>query len=144
MNRYTILALILLGGFSQAQTKTPAQYWLGLSLEEKMAFINGSYSTAVILKHHHRQEVKKQYQQDPNWVEPYYIQRFYEIVDEYRSREVDYDITIIAGALDALYSNYDNTRIPLLEALRVVSLDQDGKRGKANLYLLRAQKKYQP
>jgi len=44
--------------------------------------------------------------------------------------------------LDALYSNYDNTEIPLLEALRIVSLAQDEKTEKADLYLLKAQKRY--
>ena len=41
-----------------------------------------------------------------------------------------------------LYSNYDNTEIPILEALRIVSLAQDEKTDKADLYLLKAQKRY--
>ena len=53
-----------------------------------------------------------------------------------------YDVELIAKALDALYSNYDNTEIPLLEALRIVSLAQDEKTDKADLYLLKAQKRY--
>jgi len=46
--------------------------------------------------------------------------------------------------MDAFYSNYDNTAIPLLESLRIVSLAQDGKTEKADLYLLKAQKRYRP
>ena len=53
-----------------------------------------------------------------------------------------YDVSVIAKALDAFYSNYDNMLIPLLEALRIVSLAQDGKTEKADLYLLKAQKRY--
>ena len=67
-------------------------------------------------------EVKKQYNQDPNWVEPYFIERFYEILDEHRSKKIGYNVDIIAYAMDAFYSNYDNGSIPILEAIRIVSL----------------------
>ena len=78
---------------------------------------------------------------DKNWIEPYYIERYYEIVDEYRANSVGYDLTIIASHMDALYSNSDNYNIPILEALRIVSLVQDGEQKKANIRLLRAQQK---
>jgi len=53
-------------------------------------------------------------------------------------------VDIIAKAMDAFYSNYDNTVIPLLEGLRIVSLAQDGQTEKADIYLLKAQKRYKP
>ena len=59
------------------------------------------------------------------------------------SEEVGYNINIIAMHMDAFYSNSDNYNIPVLEALRVVSLIQDGQKKTANLRLLRAQKKYE-
>ena len=137
---------ILLIGFLisivMGQERTPAMYWQSLEMKEKSAFINGVYAGGAKLKYHHKQEVKKQYNQDPSWVEPYYIERFYDIIDEHRSKNAGYDVELIAKALDALYSNYDNTEIPLLEALRIVSLAQDEKTEKADLYLLKAQKRY--
>ena len=77
-------------------------------------------------------------------MEPYYIERFYDIIDEHRSVEAGYQVDIIAKAMDAFYSNYDNTAIPLLEGLRIVSLAQDGQTEKADIYLLKAQKRYKP
>jgi hypothetical protein len=77
-----------------------------------------------------------------NWVEPYYIERYYDIIDEYLSVEVGYNIEIISMHLDAFYTNSDNTNIPVLEALRIVSLHQDGERKTANSRLLRSQQKY--
>ena len=77
-----------------------------------------------------------------NWVEPYYIERFYEIVDEYISDKVGYNLIIIASHMDAFYSNSDNFNIPLLDALRIVSLVQDEEKKKANMRLLRFQQKY--
>ena len=124
------------------QNKSPASYWESLEINEKAAFINGVYATGAKLKYHHKQEINKQYNQNPSWVEPYFVERFYEIIDEHRSRKAGYDVSIIAKALDAFYSNYDNTQIPLLEALRIVSLAQDSKTEKADLYLLKAQKRY--
>jgi len=137
-----IILICFLISIVMGQKRSPAMYWQSLEIKEKVAFINGVYSGGAKLKYHHKQEVKKQYNQDPSWVEPYYIERFYEIIDEHRSKKAGYDVELIAKALDALYSNYDNTEIPLLEALRIVSLAQDEKTEKADLYLLKAQKRY--
>ena len=136
-----ILSLILLTSV-WAQDSTPADFWNDYSLEEKIAFINGAYGAIAKLKSHHRAEVRKQFLHKNNWVEPYYIERFYEITDEYRSQEVGYNLKIIALHMDAFYSNSDNLNIPVMEALRVVSLMQDGEQKKANVRLLRAQQKY--
>lgn len=143
MIRYILIIFLFLGSLV-AQIRTPVKYWESLEMSEKIAFINGVYSAGAKFKFHHKQEVKKQFNQDPNWVEPYYIERFYNIVDEHRSKEAGYEVDVVAKGLDAFYSNYDNTAIPLLEALRIVSLTQDGKTEKADLYLLKAQKRYKP
>jgi len=136
-----ILSLILLTSV-WAQDSTPADFWNDYSQEEKIAFINGAYGAIAKLKSHHRAEVRKQFLHKNNWVEPYYIERFYEITDEYRSQEVGYNLKIIALHMDAFYSNSDNLNIPVMEALRVVSLMQDGEQKKANVRLLKAQHKY--
>ncbi len=143
MIRYISIFLFIIGSLT-AQKRTPATYWESLEIKEKVAFINGAYAAGAKLKYHHKQEVKKQYNQDPSWVEPYYIERFYEIVDEHRSKKAGYQVNLVAEAMDAFYSNYDNTAIPLLEALRIVSLAQDDNTEKADLYLLKAQKRYKP
>ena len=44
--------------------------------------------------------------------------------------------------LDAFYTNSDNLNIPIMEALRIVSLIQDGEQKTANVRLLRAQQRY--
>ena len=136
-----ILSLILLTSV-WAQDSTPADFWNDYSQEEKIAFINGAYGAIAKLKSHHRAEVRKQFLHKNDWVEPYYIERFYEITDEYRSQEVGYNLKIIALHIDAFYSNSDNLNIPVMEAMRVVSLMQDGEQKKANVRLLRAQHKY--
>ena len=124
------------------QKSTPAEFWIGYTQKEKIAFINGVYGTVSKLKSHHKTEVKKQYMHDDNWVEPYYIERFYQISDEYLANEIGYNLKIIALHMDAFYSNSDNLNIPVMEALRIVSLMQDGENRTANTRLLRAQQKY--
>ena len=124
------------------QNSTPAEFWIGYTQEEKIAFINGAYGTVAKLKAHHKTEVRKQYMHDDNWVEPYYIERFYQIADEYLANEVGYNLKIIALHMDAFYSNSDNLNIPVMEALRIVSLMQDGENRIANTRLLRAQQKH--
>ena len=124
------------------QNSTPAEFWIGYTQEEKIAFINGAYGIVAKLKAHHKTEVRKQYMHDDNWVEPYYIERFYQIADEYLANEVGYNLKIIALHIDAFYSNSDNLNIPVMEALRIVSLMQDGESRTANSRLLRAQQKH--
>ena len=118
------------------------EFWTGLSEPEKISFVNGAYGTISLLKKHHQHEVRKQYLHDKNWVQPYYIERFYDIADEYRSEEAGYNLKIIIMHMNAFYSNSDNVKIPILEGMRIVSLMQDGYRDKANIRLLQAQRKY--
>ena len=140
MNNYFLIFLFSFL-FSQSES-TPADFWNEYTYEEKIAFINGAYGAVAKLKAHHKAEVKKQFLNDDNWIEPYYIERYYDIADEYLSEEIGYNLKIIALHIDAFYSNSDNFHIPLMEALRIVSLMQDGERRTANLRLLRSQQKY--
>ncbi len=124
------------------QNQLSINFWTGLSEPEKISFVNGAYGTISLLKKHHQHEVRKQYLHDKNWVQPYYIERFYDIADEYRSEEAGYNLKIIVMHMNAFYSNSDNIKIPILEAMRIVTLMQDGYRDKANIRLLQAQRKY--
>ena len=139
---FTFIFFVFFNMNTMAQEKMPYIFWGKKTQEEKIAFINGAYGAISVLKKHHKQEVKKQYLHKNNWVEPYYIQRFYSIADEYMSNEVGYNLKIIAMHMDALYANSDNHKLPIMEALRIVSLMQDGDNKRANLILLRAQRKY--
>jgi len=139
-----ITFFFILSIFLNAEEKTnvPSKFWLDLSEKEKISFVNGAYGAMSLLKNHHKNEVRKQFLHDKNWIQPYYIERFYELSDEYLSEEVGYNIRIIVLHMDTFYSNSDNYRIPVLEAMRVVSLMQDSLRDKANLRLIQLQRKY--
>ena len=139
-----IIFFFILSIFLNAEEKTnvPSKFWLDLSEKEKISFVNGAYGAMSLLKNHHKKEVRKQFLHDKNWIQPYYIERFYELSDEYLSEEAGYNIRIIVLHMDAFYSNSDNYKIPVLEAMRVVSLMQDGLRDKANLRLIQLQRKY--
>ena len=136
---FTISFILCLVG---AQNQLSIDFWTNLSEQEKISFVNGAYGTISLLKKHHQHEVRKQYLHDKNWMQPYYIERFYDIADEYRSEEAGYNLKIIVMHMNAFYSNSDNVKIPILEAMRIVSLMQDGYRDKANIRLLQAQRKY--
>lgn len=123
------------------QTRMPVDFWNSMDFNAKVAFVNGAYSAASALKSHHQHQVDAQYKGNKNWVQPYYIDRYYEIVDEHISTAVDGNLDIIVKGMDALYSNSDNAHVPVMEALRIVSMVQDGQQQKANLYLLKAQRK---
>jgi len=137
------LIIIIFLSILTGQNRTPSEYWSRLNESEKISFVNGAYSAASALKMHHQRQVKEQYLGNDNWVRPYFIDRYYEIIDEHISKEVEGKIDVIAKAMDAFYSNSDNENIPIIEAMRIVSMVQDGKNQKANLYLLKAQRKYQ-
>ena len=143
MKLFLIISILVQILFSQVELKkSPSSFWISLSNKEKISFINGTYSALSVLKKKHKDEVAKQYLHDKNWIQPYYIDRYYSIIDEYYSEQVGYDLKIIALHVDALYANSDNLNIPIMEAIKVVSLMQDGDREKANLRLLQLQRKY--
>ena len=143
MKLFLIISILVQVLFSQVELKqSPSSFWISLSNKEKISFINGTYSALSVLKKKHKDEVAKQYLHDKNWIQPYYIDRYYSIIDEYHSEQVGYDLKIIALHMDALYANSDNLNIPIMEAIKVVSLMQDGEREKANLRLLQLQRKY--
>ena len=143
MKLFLIISILVQVLFSQVELKqSPSSFWISLSNKEKISFINGTYSALSVLKKKHKDEVAKQYLHDKNWIQPYYIDRYYSIIDEYHSEQVGYDLKIIALHVDALYANSDNLNIPIMEAIKVVSLMQDGDREKANLRLLQLQRKY--
>ena len=143
MKLFLIISILVQVLFSQVELKqSPSRLWISLSNKEKISFINGTYSALSVLKKKHKDEVAKQYLHDKNWIQPYYIDRYYSIIDEYHSEQVGYDLKIIALHMDALYANSDNLNIPIMEAIKVVSLMQDGDREKANLRLLQLQRKY--
>ena len=143
MKLFLIIFILVNILFSQSELKqSPSSFWISLSNKEKISFINGTYSALSVLKKKHKDEVAKQYLNDKNWIQPYYIDRYYSIIDEYHSEQVGYDLKIIALHMDALYANSDNLNIPIMEAIKVVSLMQDGDREKANLRLLQLQRKY--
>ena len=137
-----IFILVQISSSQSDNKKSPSSFWISLSNKEKISFINGTYSALSVLKKKHKDEVAKQYLHDKNWIQPYYIDRYYSIIDEYYSEQVGYDLKIIALHVDALYANSDNLNIPIMEAIKVVSLMQDGDREKANLRLLQLQRKY--
>ena len=128
--------------FGNAQNMAPADFWYSMGDKAKVAFVNGVYAATSAIKSHHKRQVREQYLHHPGWIQPYYIERFYDILDEQVSTEVGYDLGLITAHMDALYSNYDNQNIPLVKAIRIVSVDQDGEREKANLLLLKAQRRY--
>ena len=143
MKLFSIIFILVQISLSQSEIKqSPSSFWISLSNKEKISFINGTYSALSVLKKKHKDEVAKQYLHDKNWIQPYYIDRYYSIIDEYHSEQVGYDLKIIALHVDALYANSDNSNIPILEAIKIVSLIQDGDREKANLRLLQLQRKY--
>jgi len=145
MRKILIIYLLICSMTLHSQSSSsnlPSEFWLDLTEPEKLSFVNGAYGAISLLKKSHRDEVAKQYLHDKNWIQPYYIERFYNIADEYVSEEAGYNLSIIIMHMDALYANSDNQKIPVLEAMRVVSLMQDGLSDKANLRLLQLQRKY--
>ena len=104
---------LLLFSLLTAQNSSPSGFWNSYNKNEKFAFINGAFGALTKIKSHHKSEVRKQYVHDDNWIQPYYIERFYDIVDEYISKEAGYNLNIISMHMDAFYTNSDNYNIPV-------------------------------
>ena len=90
MIKKPLLYLLILGTYLDAQT--PVKFWENQTIEEKISFVNGAFAAISKIKNHHQIEVQKQYVHDNNWIEPYYIKRFYDITDEYLCSEIGYNL----------------------------------------------------
>ena len=134
--------LLVFASMRSAKETTPAEFWSRYNNAEKIAVLNCAFDAYAKIKAHQKAEVKKQYIHDDNWREPYFIERFYNIIDEYIAKEIGYNLEIIVMHLDAFYTNSDNINIPILEALRIVSLIQDGEKKIENTRLLKSQQKH--
>ena len=99
MIKKPLLYLLILGTYLDAQT--PVKFWENQTIEEKISFVNGAFAAISKIKNHHQIEVQKQYVHDNNWIEPYYIKRFYDITDEYLCSEIGYNLKIIVMHMDA-------------------------------------------
>ncbi|MFQ6613464.1 MAG: hypothetical protein ACE5D1_01350 [Fidelibacterota bacterium] len=142
MKHKLVLVLLVMPILFAQPPKSPADYWASLSDREKITFVNGAYAMASRMKTIHQDQVNYQFLRQPGWQEPYFVERFYEIIDEHISTKIGYNLSIITQNIDALYANSDNARIPLIQAIHIVSLAQDGNQERANLLLLKAQRKY--
>ena len=110
MKKVVVVFMCLLYMNTQAANKIlPSDFWSSLSESEKLSFVNGAYGAISLLKKSHKDEVAKQYLHDKNWIQPYYIERFYDIADEYLSSEAGYNLSIIVMHMDAL-GNSDNQK----------------------------------
>ena len=105
MKKVVIAAFMCLF-YLNAQTANqilPSDFWSSLSESEKISFVNGAYGAISLLKRSHKNEVAKQYLHDKNWIQPYYIERFYEIADEYLSEQAGYNLSIIVMHLSLIH-----------------------------------------
>ena len=80
-----LFSIHLFYGQSSEKNEYPSSFWLSLSAKEKISFVNGAYSAMSVLKNEHKKEVAKQYLHDKKWIEPYYIERYYSVIEEYHS-----------------------------------------------------------
>ena len=53
MNKIILIWFLTLT-FIYGQNSTPAEFWIGYTQKEKIAFINGVYGTVSKLKSHHK------------------------------------------------------------------------------------------
>ena len=56
MNKIILIWFLTLQPFTG--NSTPAEFWIGYTQKEKIAFINGVYGTVSKLKSHHKTEVR--------------------------------------------------------------------------------------
>ena len=115
-------------------------FWQSLDENERIVFIKGVYSGLTESLRILSEEAIRQKNQDRYWVPPFVHEYSTRRLKEFYAEEIGYDYVLIAGLLDAFYSNPDNAHIPIMHALQIIILHQAGETRRANELLLIKQK----
>lgn len=140
MKHYVALAapclLAILGG----QDTHDRDFWQSLDEGERVVLIQGVYRGLTESLEIMGEEAIRQRNRDPYWTPPFVHEYSAKRLKEYYSENVGYDYALIAGLVDAFYSNPDNAHIDIMYALHVIMLHQEGETTRANELLLLKQK----
>ncbi|MEE9166260.1 MAG: hypothetical protein V3U24_02185 [Candidatus Neomarinimicrobiota bacterium] len=141
MKRLLLFIVTVFISCPNGQDTSHRDFWESLDANERIAFVEGVYSGLGESLKVMNEEAMRQRKQDRFWVPPFVHEHSARTLREYFPVDQDLDYTLVAGHLDAFYSNPDNAHIAVMSALFIIMLHQAGETRRANELLLVEQKK---
>lgn len=137
----TLLVLLGLPTFLFAQRDITGRTWTRWEESRKIAYLGGFYAglkadAAIFGQAERDHPFRKSVERNPASVDRYKSER-----REFYARKLKYDFNMIRKLLDVFYTDPDNLLIPVPEAIRIITLREDGNSERADFLLLRERRK---
>lgn len=136
-----LLGLLMLPIILHAQRDITGRTWTRWEEGPKIAYLAGFYAglkadAAIFGQAERDHPLRKPTERNPASVERYKVER-----REYYARSLKYDFKMICKLLDVFYTDPDNLLIPVPEAIRIITLREDGNHERADFLLMRERRK---
>ena len=132
------LIIILLFNLTSATNfESTGNNWISMKKNEKLLFLEGFFVSQITLNKYLQDAVKYDSSGDPYWQKPFVLVMYEQNLKEFSSSKIGIDTIKISDYLDAFYQDSQNMKIPLVEAIRIISLRADGNIERADWFTLK-------
>ena len=132
------LTIILLFNLSSATNfESTGNNWISMKKNEKLFFLEGFFVSQITLNKYLQDAIKYDSSGDPYWQKPFVLVMYEQNLKEFSSSKIGTNTTKISDYLDAFYQDSQNIKIPIVEAIRIISLRADGNNERADWFILK-------
>ena len=132
------LTIILLFNLSSATNfESTGNNWISMKKNEKLFFLEGFFVSQITLNKYLQDAIKYDSSGDPYWQKPFVLVMYEQNLKEFSSSKIGINTIKISDYLDAFYQDSKNIKIPIVEAIRIISLRADGNNERADWFILK-------
>ena len=132
------LTIILLFNLSSATNfESTGNNWISMKKNEKLFFLEGFFVSQITLNKYLQDAIKYDSSGDPYWQKPFVLVMYEQNLKEFSSSKIGINTIKISDYLDAFYQDSQNIKIPIVEAIRIISLRADGNNERAGWFILK-------
>ena len=132
------LTIILLFNLSSATNfESTGNNWISMEKNEKLFFLEGFFVSQITLNKYLQDAIKYDSSGDPYWQKPFVLVMYEQNLKEFSSSKIGINTIKISDYLDAFYQDSQNIKIPIVEAIRIISLRADGNNERADWFILK-------
>ncbi|MFQ6607894.1 MAG: hypothetical protein ACE5EE_05075 [Fidelibacterota bacterium] len=131
-----LMSIVLVSTILHAQPESDSEYWLSLTQEQKITFLQGIYTGITKSLQVLTEEATRQEKKDRFWSPPFVHENSIKRLNELYSEKVGQDFEWMATLVNSFYANPDNYHISIMDALQILMLHESGEISRANELLL--------
>jgi hypothetical protein len=136
MKQFYMSLIIFSMIFSGINNDINGNDWQEWKSGEKEVFLKGFYSSQFTLNNHLEDAIKYDSAGDPYWQKPFSVVMYEQNLKEFMSVKIGLNVAEMSNRIGAFYGNFENKRIPIIEAIRIICLRADGNIERADWFVL--------